>query len=228
MPIPPQTAPVTVPVARDAAYEAIRSWIVEGALQPGEHLRDAELAAALGLSRMPVREALLRLVGEGLVETAANRWTRVAPLDAGQARLLYPIVVALETLAVSALRGPLAGEDLSEMAAANERLRRALGAGDALAAATADAGFHRIPVARAGNPELARILDEVKTKLQRLEAAYFGGGGGAERAIAEHDAIVAALAAGDLPRAADAIRANWEGSLARVEAATAGPAPARP
>lgn len=219
MPIPPRVEPVSRPVARDAAYDAMREWIVDGTLQPGEHLRDADLAAALGLSRMPVREAMLRLVGEGLVETSANRWTRVAPLDAGQARQVYPIVSALEALAVSGLGEPLGAADLDAMASANERLRLALAAGDPREAARADAAFHAVPVARAGNAELARILDEVKTKLQRLEIAYFGGVAGAEQAVSEHEAIIAALAAGDPARAAGAIRANWDGSLGRVEAA---------
>lgn len=222
MPIPERVQPVARPIARDEAYDAVRGWIVDGTLRPGEQLRDGELAAALGLSRMPVREALLRLVGEGLVETAANRWTRVAPLDAGQARQLYPIVWSLEALAVSLLRGPLAPGDLAELGAANERLRLALEADDPAEASRADAAFHRVYIARAANAELDRILGEVKAKLQRLEVAYFGGCAGADRALAEHEAIIAALADGDLPRAAAAVRTNWEGSLARVEASVAG------
>jgi DNA-binding GntR family transcriptional regulator len=219
MPIPPQVQPIPRAIARDAAYDTLRAWIVDGTLTPGEHLRDGELAAALGLSRMPIREAILRLVSEGLVETAANRWTRVAPLDAAQARQLYPIVWSLEALAVASLAGPLTTGEIAAMHAANERLAQALAAGDHPGAAQADAAFHGISIARAANPELERILGEVKAKLQRLEVAYFAGCAGAERAVSEHETIIAMLAVGDLPRAADAVRANWEGSLARLEAA---------
>ena len=229
MPIPQQVRPVARPIARDEAYDTVRAWIVDGTLRPGEQLRDGELAAALGLSRMPVREALLRLVSEGLVETAANRWTRVAPLDAGQARQLYPIVWSLEALAVTLLPGPLAPADLAALVAANEGLRRALAAGDALGASRADAAFHQVYIERAANAELSRLLGEVKAKLRRLEVAYFGECAGADRALAEHEAIAAALGDGDLPRAAAAVRTNWEGSLARVEASVAGAPPgARP
>src|SRR6266849_9018855 len=67
-------------LAREAVYARLRDWILRGPLEPGEIIRDADIAQALGVSRTPVREALLRLEGDGLVETAPARWTRVAPL----------------------------------------------------------------------------------------------------------------------------------------------------
>ncbi|MBO3665053.1 GntR family transcriptional regulator [Microbacterium sp. NEAU-LLB] len=65
------------PRLSDLAFERIAEAIVAGALEPGAVLRDADLAAQLGVSRMPVREALQRLERTGLVETAASRYTRV-------------------------------------------------------------------------------------------------------------------------------------------------------
>ncbi len=64
----------------DAAYRSLGEAIVDGRLQPGDRLRDVELAALMGISRTPVREALQRLERIGLVEVAANRYTRVASL----------------------------------------------------------------------------------------------------------------------------------------------------
>ena len=67
---------------RDQAYAQLRDAILDGTLEPGEHLRDAAIADWLGLSRTPIREALARLEEYGLVETSPNRYTRVAPLNA--------------------------------------------------------------------------------------------------------------------------------------------------
>src|SRR4051794_28317614 len=80
---------------RDAAYVRLRDAILDGTLAPGEQLRDAELVAWLGLSRTPIREALARLEQQGLVESAPNRWTRVAPIDRDDARDAFEVVAAL-------------------------------------------------------------------------------------------------------------------------------------
>ena len=75
MPVP-QTDVLSRTFIRDDVYVSLHDWIVRGELEPGEKLKDKELAAQLGVSRMPIREALRKLEDEGLVETAANRWTR--------------------------------------------------------------------------------------------------------------------------------------------------------
>jgi DNA-binding GntR family transcriptional regulator len=69
------------PALVDEAYIALGEAIVDGRLQPGDRLRDVELAELMGISRTPVREALQKLERIGLVEVAANRYTRVAPLS---------------------------------------------------------------------------------------------------------------------------------------------------
>ena len=81
MPIPESGPKISRTLARDDAYNKLRGWIIDGTLKPEEVLHDQHIAALLGVSRTPVREALRRLEDEGLVETALNRWTRVAALD---------------------------------------------------------------------------------------------------------------------------------------------------
>jgi DNA-binding GntR family transcriptional regulator len=201
---------------REEVYAGLRGWIIDGTLKPGEKLRDAELAEALGVSRMPVREAFLRLEDEGLVQTSANRWTRVAPVDVEQARRIYPIIMALEALAVRLAAPKLREPDLNLMVQANERLAVALKTGDPVAASEADREFHDVLVEASENPDLAEIMDDLKAKLRRLEVAYFGGLLVADRSVAEHDAIVEALREGDADRAADLVETNWRGSLERI------------
>src|SRR4051795_6717816 len=99
MPVPAETDKLDRDLLRERAYAPLRDAIVDGTLAPGERLRDQELCAWLGLSRTPVREALVRLEQDGLVETAPQRFTRVAPLDRRAARDAFPVVAALHALA---------------------------------------------------------------------------------------------------------------------------------
>lgn len=82
MPVPkPKVAAQPRQLLRDVVYQQLRIAILEGTLEPGERLNDDELTAWLGVSRTPVREAIARLASEGLVEMAANRYTRVSSLS---------------------------------------------------------------------------------------------------------------------------------------------------
>ncbi|MFF1571205.1 GntR family transcriptional regulator [Leifsonia sp. NPDC058292] len=82
MPLPVKdTQPVERQLLRDVVYTRLYQGIIDGTLEPGETLLDEKLTAWLGVSRTPVREALMKLADIGLVEMAANRYTRVAPID---------------------------------------------------------------------------------------------------------------------------------------------------
>src|SRR6266581_4321481 len=126
MPVPSVRADTARTLLRDQAYARLRDAILDGTLEPGEQLKDAELAEWLGLSRTPIREAVARLEQYGLVETEPNRYTRVAPLSARDARDAFPVVAALEALAASLGVPQLAGADLETMAAANREIVRSL------------------------------------------------------------------------------------------------------
>ncbi|WP_223693928.1 GntR family transcriptional regulator [Leifsonia poae] len=82
MPLPVKdTKPVERQLLRDVVYTRLYDGIIDGTLEPGETLLDEKLTAWLGVSRTPVREALMKLADIGLVEMAPNRYTRVAPID---------------------------------------------------------------------------------------------------------------------------------------------------
>src|SRR5262249_2190933 len=116
MPLPKTGAKMSRTLAREEAYFKLRQWIIDGTLQPGEVLRDQEIASLVGVSRTPVREALRRLEDENLVETALNRWTRVAPLDFTKIAESYAIIEALEVMALELAFPYLTAEDLQGMA----------------------------------------------------------------------------------------------------------------
>jgi DNA-binding GntR family transcriptional regulator len=216
MPVPDVVETIQPQLMREEVYLTIKRWIVDGALAPGEKVRDLQLAERLGVSRMPIREALNRLADEGFVEMAANRWTRVSPLNPEDAERIYPIIWSLERLAVR-LAGPNLGDrGIDAMARSNARLRAALEAGEGVEASRADAEFHQAYINATGNSELVKILSGLKIKLRRLEIAYFGGSVVASRSIEEHELVIEALRRGDIERAADAVCQNWQQSFDRI------------
>lgn len=209
MPVP-QTSPLQRPILRESVYERLRDWIIEGVLQPGEALRDQSLALALGVSRTPVREALRRLEDEGLVQTAKNRWTRVKPITLSETRQIYPIVRALELLALELAFTHITPQHLQAMQQANHELQQALHNQDPTGATQADTRFHQVFIAAAQNPELENLLHHLKLKYRRLEQAFFGSGVLGLSSPQEHQAIIQALEQHNLEAARQALANNWE------------------
>src|SRR5262249_34954451 len=125
MPVPNTAPAIARTCLRDAAYERLRDWILDGTLAPEEPLRDEALAEALGMSRTPVREALQRLTDDGLVVTTATRRSYVSPLSLQQARDTFPMVAALEALAVRLALPQMDDVTLNAMRTANAQLAAA-------------------------------------------------------------------------------------------------------
>jgi DNA-binding GntR family transcriptional regulator len=208
MPIP-EGLPLARGLLRDDVFARIREAIVSGTLVPGEQLRDQELAAWLGVSRTPVREALLRLHQSGLVIAAPNRSTVVSPLDLRAARDAQAVVAAMHGLAVRAAVSQLTVGDLDRMRAANERFAAALAAGDADAAIEADDELHGIPVAAATNDAVRAVLDQFTPLLRRVERLRFSSLGG-RGSVALHARLIALCEQGDAAGAAAVSVETWE------------------
>ena len=215
MPIP-QTQILNRTFIRNEVYESLRQWIVCGDLEPGEKLKDKELAAQLGVSRTPVREALRKLEDEGLVETAANRWTKVAPIALKDAECIYPIIQKLEELALTLAFAKISAQHIQHMQNANNRLEAALKSNDSQAAMQADEKFHRVLIDAADNSELRNILEQLKTKYQRIEVAYFSDADLLLASFEEHQMLIEALKEKNLEAANKALASNWQASIERL------------
>jgi DNA-binding GntR family transcriptional regulator len=208
MPVPKRKAEASRTLLRDQAYVRLRDAILDGTLEPGEQLKDAEIAEWLGLSRTPIREALARLEEYGLVETAPNRYTRVTPLSAGDARDAFTVVAALHSLAAWLGLPRVAESELATMRKANADFVAALRAADVDRALAADDRFHGVLVQASANREIARSLERLMPKVRRLERARFGSLAG-RRSVEQHDQIVVLCASGEAEAAARAVRENW-------------------
>lgn len=201
-------APIDRASLRDRAYGLLLRAIIIGQLEPGQRLRDQDIAEQLGVSRTPVREALQRLEDEGLVETRRGSLTRVMPLDTPAARDAFPLVAALHAFATRRATPRLTPEDVRALRRANHDLEEALAADDVMRAIAADDRFHACFLTRARNSELAPTLDRLTPKVRRLEVAQFGSLAG-RRSVAQHAAIIAAVEEGDTGRAAELVEQNW-------------------
>lgn len=216
MPLPQPTSRVSRTLARDEAYEKLQAWIIGGTLQPGEVLRDQEIAQTLGVSRTPVREALRRLEDEGFVETALNRWTRVAPLDLEKAIETYTIIAALEVLALEKAFSALTRDDLQRMRHTNESMQEAISRKDAAAALAADEAFHDIWNARSDNAELFVMIAQLKARMRRVEIAYWDQSTRTRHSFREHQTILRALRQRSKRGALSALKQHWEGCMVRL------------
>lgn len=210
MPIPAHAPPITRPLARTEVYRTLKQWIVDLTLQPDETIRDLDLAERLGVSRTPVREALRQLEDEGLVVTSFHKWTKVAPAEPAEAMQLYPVVAALEGMAVRLAMASLSPEDFAELERGNRALEEAIQQGDSGAATRHDMQFHALLVERSGNGEIARLLATLRPRIQRIELAYFGDQPMALQSVRDHDELLAALRGGDADAACAAVQRNWE------------------
>ncbi|RYC14824.1 GntR family transcriptional regulator [Nocardioides zhouii] len=208
MPVPTSVAPVRTTLLRDTVHGRLRDAIVDGTLAPGEVVRDTELATWLGVSRTPVREALLRLGETGLVRAAPGRSTVVAEIDLAEVREAHAVVATMHRLAVAETVGRLTPADLGSMRHANARFAAAIDAHDTDAALTADDEFHAVAVEASGNRALATVLDQFGPVVRRLERLRFASAAATD-SVNLHDRLVAACEAGDAEAAADVTFRTW-------------------
>jgi len=201
-------APIVHRKKADMAYDYLREQVVNGTYAPGQRMTLVELSAACGMSHMPVREALVRLQHEGLLESEPHKGMRVVDLSLKDARELFAIRTELEGLAAySACECGDVGlaRDLTVI---NQDFAAALASADFTAMGTANWAFHQRILRASGNVQLGRMLHDVWTASQRYRLGYRLIPGRAQHTIDEHAQIIAAFAAGDAEGARAATRAH--------------------
>lgn len=208
VPIPTQSLPPRA-LLRDEVFTRLRDAIVDGTLAPDEQLRDGEIAAWLGVSRTPVREALLELSRVGLVRVTPGRSTVVTSVDPAAVRDARAVVAALHALAVREAAARLTAEDLTEMRSANDDFAAAQRRGDLDAALAADERFHAIPLRVSGNAAVAQVIAQYEPVLRRAERLRFASHEG-EASVIRHDLLIERCAAHDVDGAARISEQIWQ------------------
>jgi DNA-binding GntR family transcriptional regulator len=174
-----QGTPTRIPRATFASMvgERIRSNVIDGVLPPGSQLNEVELAETFGVSRGPVREALQRLIQEGLLLSEPHRGVFVPVMSADDVDDIYLAREALETAAVRRITGtPRAGSAYKALDKAVRAMEAAEKADDWKTVASRDLDFHTALVAAAESPRLERmfttVISETRRCLGMLTEAY--------------------------------------------------------
>lgn len=189
----------------DAAADAVREMIIDGRLAPGARVNEVHLAAALGVSRTPLREGLRLLAAEGALDAAPRRGFFVRPLTIQELEDLYAIRPLLDP---EALR--LAGLPAPSQIAELEELDRTLAGARGSKAVDMDDAWHLALVAGCPNRVLLDLIRGIVARTRRYELALMRSQKNVRRASADHRAIIAALRAGDLERACEALKRNMQ------------------
>lgn len=184
----------------EKVYNALRDLILRNELTPGTKLVQEELSARLGVSRTPLLSALAKLEKELLVEFIPRRGAYVRKCSMEDLKHCYDIRIRLETLAareaaVNAAVDPEAGKLLYEEL---ERYRRSVTQGDVDQIKQADYRFHMTIVGLSGNLFLQNMISSFSVVLMSNQRGLFKP---AEKSLAEHEAMIAAIAAGESDKA---------------------------
>ncbi len=152
----------------EKAYREIKKRILDNTLPPGHQALEQEIAAELDMSRTPVREALIRLEKEGLVELVPRRGMRVVPLSPADMKEIYEVLTCLEAMAAELLaRRGVGPEELEPMERAVSKMDQSLETDDLEAWAVADEEFHRTLLELCGNQRLAEMAFAVWDQVHR-------------------------------------------------------------
>ena len=206
---------LTLEAAEDRALAQIRDAILSGTLPPGTRLLQAELASRLGVSRMPVRQALLALEREGLVK--ANRWheTIVAPLDPDMIRDMYAFRAVVERHVAETL-AQRQDFDSSAIRHVVKLGRKAVLSKNVNRAIELDLKFHTILYESVGNQVLSAFMSGQWAHIRRVMAVTLTLPRIRERVWDEHASILDAIEAHDAVRAANQAEAHMQAAAATL------------
>ena len=200
--------PSQSPSAADRVYEHVRTAILNRRFADNDLLAEGRIAQETGVSRTPVREALLRLESEGMVRLLPKKGALVLPVSAQEWRDVLATRELVETYCVrEIINGGRALLLTSRLTKAVDDLELAAGSGDLSAYVSADRDFHATIVAAAGNSILNRLYGSLRDRQLRMGAANLLAFDGLAdlvrigRTIADHRAIAAAIAQEDVDTA---------------------------
>ncbi|MHB1095599.1 MAG: GntR family transcriptional regulator [Gemmatimonadaceae bacterium] len=210
-PPPRQTSPaLQTRSLREQVYDVLRAQMATGELQPGAFLDLNELAHRLGVSRTPLREALLNLESQGFVTVLPRRGFRLNELTLEDIRSFYEIIGALEAAALRTVGFSLGPLDFARMRALDAAMAEAVAARDFDRYYDANLAFHDVYLRRSDN---ARLIAQVQLLKQRLydwprRAAMMQAW--EEHSVVEHEEFLALLERGHIEAAADHLQhVHW-------------------
>jgi DNA-binding GntR family transcriptional regulator len=203
-------------VLHEAVADRLRGLIVEGVLAPGAHLNERVLCGQLAVSRTPLREAFRTLAGEGVVELLPNRGAVVATLSRDAVAHAFELMGALEALAGELAAARATPAEIDELRALHFEMLAAHARRDLPAYYRLNSAIHARIAACARNPLLSDTHARLNARLQALRFRSNLNRDKWDAAVAEHGAMVEALAARDGARLGAVLRTHQSHKAATV------------
>ncbi len=183
----------------EEAYDLVRRRILDNAYPPGHQVLESDLADELGISRTPMREAMLQLAAEGLVEVVPRHGMRVLPVSPADMAEIYVVLTALESAAAELLAARRPSEaELKPLVEATRDMSRALKADDLDAWAAADERFHHGLVELAGNRMLMDSVQRLGDRAHRARMFTLRLRPKPINSTREHTALLERIRVGDV------------------------------
>ena len=195
---------------RDVVFHTLREAILKGELKPGERLMELQLAAKLGVSRTPIREAIRMLELEGLAVTIPRRGAQVAKMTIKDMEDVLQVREVLDELAVTLACEHITDEELLELEDRSKVFERAIASHDLKQMAQADMNFHEVIYRAAQNAKLTIILDNLREQIYRYRVEYLKDATIYPTLLTEHRAILQALQARDKEQVIAAMKGHVE------------------
>lgn len=214
------SAPFTLDRSRQAAiqvYEYLREEILNLVLKPGTVLPRGELTVHFGLSVTPIRDALIRLEEDGLVDIYPQHATRVRGIHLGSARQAHFLRLAIELEVVRELAGRSDAALVQSLRGMLGQQRAALADQDLDAFTRIDQNFHHRLYGAAGVEELWRLMRSRSGNMDRLRRLHLPLNNKAGSVLEDHTDIVDAIGRGDVEGAAAALRRHLSGTLSELD-----------
>lgn len=175
---------------RDVVFNTLREAILRGDLRPGERLMELQLAAKLGVSRTPIREAIRMLEQEGLAVTVPRKGAQVAKMTEKDMEDVLVIRASLDKLAVELACDVITEQQLEQLEEAARNFETVSKTTDLKKIAEADVAFHDVIYEATGNAKLVVMLNNLREQLYRYRVEYLKDASNYPELIREHQAMI--------------------------------------
>lgn len=202
---------------RDVVFNTLREAILKGELKPGERLMELQLAAKLGVSRTPIREAIRMLEQEGLAVTIPRKGAEVARMTEKDMEDVLQIRAALDELAVQLAAEKITQEELVRMEESRKNFEASLETDDVKQIAQADVEFHDIIYQATGNAKLVTMLNNLREQMYRYRVEYLKDEKSYPRLLKEHEDIVESLKKRDKKHVSEVMRVHVKNQAEAVK-----------